>query len=253
VSDLDQILGYAARGWYVFPLKPSSKEPATWHGFHDATNNPAKIRRWWGQGFPYNVGVRTGIASGVFIVDIDGLRGYTNLRELERQRGLLPPTLISTTGKGRHLWFRAELEIPCSTGKVAAGIDVRADGGYVAAPPSTHPNGKRYTWLNDLPPAPAPTWLIELAQRPSLSPAAPSEPAPEQTTTTRITSESSAAYGRAALECEIEKLTAASRGCRNATLNRVSFRLHQLVAGDELHAGEVKRRLIAGGSGERLG
>ena len=56
---LDVALDYAARGWQVFPLRPSSKEPATKRGFYAATTNPATFRRWFVQ-YPYNVAVRPG-------------------------------------------------------------------------------------------------------------------------------------------------------------------------------------------------
>src|SRR5262245_43927396 len=76
---LQAALNYAARGWQAFPLKPRSKEPATKRGLHDATTNPETLRRWFGRGFPYNIGVRTGLASGVFVVDLDGAEGITNI------------------------------------------------------------------------------------------------------------------------------------------------------------------------------
>src|SRR5262249_2350778 len=120
-------------------------------------------------GFPYNVAVRTGMMSGVFVIDIDGEIGQATLDRLEAEHGRLPNTLTSTTGKGRHLWFTCTSDIACSTGKIGPGIDVRAGGGYVVVPPSIHPNGTTYRWLNDLPPAAAPNWLIELTRcRPSL-------------------------------------------------------------------------------------
>jgi hypothetical protein len=234
-------LDYAVRGWMVFPLKPRAKEPATGSGFYDATTNPAKLKRWFACGYQHNIGIRTGVLSGVFILDIDGARGDASLRDFEAKHGALPATLISATGKGRHFWFRAECEIPCSTGKIAPGLDVRADGGYVVAPPSIHPSGAIYRWANDLPPAPAPAWLIHLAQcKPSLPVmTAPPPRSPIGTTSPA----SSAAYGHAALDREIAALAATAPGGRNAALNCASFRLHQLVAGGELHAEEVMRAL----------
>jgi hypothetical protein len=47
-------------------------------------------------------------------------------------------------------------------GKIAPGIDIRADGGYVLAPPSVHPSGKQYAWSVDCASAiaEAPAWLL---------------------------------------------------------------------------------------------
>jgi bifunctional DNA primase/polymerase-like protein len=247
MSTHDDVLGYAARGWQVLPLKPQAKEPATWRGFYDATSNPAKLDRWFGRGHPYNAGIRTGIASGVFVLDPDGDIGAENLYRLERQYGPLPETLNSQTGNGFHFWFRADREIPSSISKIAPHIDVCAEGHYVLAPPSIHPNGKRYQWLNDLPPAPAPAWLIELAARRPIIAPPPSKPRAHTT----ITSTSSAAYGLSALNREIEALALASSGNRNSALNRASFSLHQLIAGEEIHANIVRERLI--GVAEALG
>jgi hypothetical protein len=244
MSMLNAALEYAARGWQVFPLRPQAKEPATWNGFYSGTSNPATIHRWFGRGYPYNIAVRTGVASGVLVFDCDEEKGAISRRQLEHKYAPLPQTLMSQTARGPHLWFSNNIPAPSSASTIAPGIDIRCDGGYAVAPPSIHPSGHVYRWLNDLPLAPAPAWLIKLAHKPIIPATLPPLP-PEPTTPISIISGSSAAYGHAALEREIEKLTSASSGCRNATLNLVSFKLHQLVAGDELNASEVKRRLIA--------
>jgi hypothetical protein len=244
---LQAALDYAARGWAVFPLQPQSKLPATRRGFYDATANPETLRRWFGRGFAYNLAVRTGVPSGVFVLDIDGAEGVTNFLALIAEHGRLPETLISATGKGHHLYFQTVVEIPCSTGKIASGLDIRADGGYVAVAPSIHPNGTVYRWANDLPVAPAPDWLIRLAQQrpaPVPLPALPALPALPPTPTRIITGVSSAAYGEAALDREIETLSLTSSGNRNSALNLASFRLHQLVAGQELYGDAVAHGLL---------
>jgi bifunctional DNA primase/polymerase-like protein len=235
---LTEVRAYAARGWQVFPLKPRSKEPATWRGFYDATTNPATLERWFAK-FPYNVGVRTGVASGILILDIDGDAGAVGLRELEAKHGALPSTLSSRTGKGIHHWFGIDGPVPGSTSKVADRVDIKCELGYIVAPPSTHPTGKIYTWIEPaIPLAPAPLWLLTLARRRKVSQQAlsmirrPARTGPP------------GAYGQAALDREIADLAAAAPGTRNHQLNRAAFALAQLVAGAELERDQVVERLL---------
>jgi hypothetical protein len=56
-------------------------------------------------------------------------------------------TWISATGRdgGRHVWLLVPRDLGCST--FAYG-DIKAEGGYIVAPPSRHPGGNRYRWLN---------------------------------------------------------------------------------------------------------
>jgi putative DNA primase/helicase len=242
-STLDAAMAYTSRGWHVFPLAPHSKVPLKGsNGFRDATTNPATLRRWFGQRFPYNVAVRTGLISGLLMLDADGQEGVENLERLQAEHGRLPATLMSQSSRGPHLWFTLAVPVPGSDSKLAPKIDVRADGGYAVAPPSIHPSGAIYRWLNKLSPAPAPDWLIALGCFKPQPPAFIITPRPRNNL---IVSASSAAYGKAALEREIERLVHASSGMRNAELNRASFRLGQLIAGSELNAETVQQRLIA--------
>jgi hypothetical protein len=234
---LDVALDYAARGYAVFPCLPNSKQPALPGGFKNGTTNPATVRRWWLACPDYNIGIRTGIASGLWVFDADGDIGTTALAKLEAEYGPLPDTLISVTSKGCHFWFRYTGPTPCSVGRIGPGLDVRGDGGYVLAPPSVHPAGPRYRWTNNRPLAVAPDWLAALARKPVPKPitnkiALPARPL------------GSGTYGKAALDYEAAELANTLKGSRNHALNRASFRLHQLVAGGELHAAEVRHRLL---------
>lgn len=129
MSPLSAALDYAAAaGFFVFPLLPRSKEPACRRGLHDATGNPATIRRFWSVS-DRNIAIRTGVISGIWVLDIDGEAGAEGLAILEARHGALPATRTVLTANGKHFYFRAIQPIQCSVGRVAKGIDVRGEGG----------------------------------------------------------------------------------------------------------------------------
>ena len=240
MSALDAALAYAARGFPVFPCLPRAKEPAITRGFHAATTNPETIRRLWLIA-DRNIGIATGMASRVWILDVDGEDGEASLRGLEAKHGALPATWESLTARGRHVWFRCDSPVPCSAGKVAPGVDVRGDGGYVVVPPSIHPCGRAYVWSVDRADelAVAPEWLLHLARK---------KPAPtisqRAIANMRGRVASPGPYGQAALDYECAALAATAPGGRNHQLNRSAFSLFQLVAGGELDRNAVVNCLI---------
>jgi hypothetical protein len=159
-------LRLAEYGLSVFPCAPRAKVPATAHGPKDATVDPAVIEQWWRQEPEFNIAIATGTASprGVIVIDIDNVDAEAELRKLEAEHGELPSTVEAITSRGRHVYFKMpDRPVRNSAGKIAPGIDVRATGGYVLAPPSVHPSGRRYCWSvdssNTL--AAAPTWLLD--------------------------------------------------------------------------------------------
>lgn len=168
---------YAANGFAVFPLKPRTKEPATAHGFKDATTDAAQVARWWGMSPSANIGIATGSPSGGLLVidlDVDADRdedGMRTLSEWERNHAELPETLSVVTGRGgQHLWYRTDEPVSCSqdmTDNKHVGIDIRSNGGYVTAPPSVHPNGRTYEfedWPWDTEAAGADTNVLEFVR-----------------------------------------------------------------------------------------
>lgn len=165
---LEAALALAARGFAIFPL--DGKIPfAGSHGHKDATTAPETIRAWWSTHPNADIGIATGAPSGVVVLDIDGPEGELALKHSDYE---LPETLEARTGKGRHLYFiRPGVELRNFAGRLPK-IDMRADGGYVVAPPSRHVDGdgkltgRIYEWEDeDATVAPCPLWLIELAQQ----------------------------------------------------------------------------------------
>jgi putative DNA primase/helicase len=192
--NLEAALAYARRGWPVFPLhsvqegccscgrpacESAAKHPRTLHGLKDATRDEAQIRLWWNTWPDANVGIVTGTQSGLVVVDIDPRNGGDeSLAELERTHGSLPKTIESLTGGGGQHFFFQHPGGSIKSKPLAEGIDIKADGGYVVAPPSSHRSGELYRWEGaghpeDVPPAALPGWLCAQLTR---GPEYPSKP-----------------------------------------------------------------------------
>ena len=174
-------LSYAAMGWPVLPCHPIEHRPFIEGGFKNASVDKATIRDWWTRWPGAAIGVRTGEAAGFFAIDIDrhegGQDGEASLTDLEARHGALPATVTNITGGGgRHLLFRwPGAAVPCSTGKIALGIDVKGDGGYVIVPCSDHKSGVNYRWQEGRGPgeiaiAEAPAWLLSMIRDASPKP-----------------------------------------------------------------------------------
>src|SRR5262249_18137281 len=156
-------LALAKKEMRVFPCTPRGKVPAVTGGCNAATTDEETIVRWWQHIPDANIGIATGEPSGIFVIDVDGIDAEAELRKLEAQHGTLPASVEAITARGRHIYFRMPAtDVRNSTGKIAAGVDVRGTGGFVIAPPSSHPSGRRYAWSVDCASAiaDAPAWLL---------------------------------------------------------------------------------------------
>jgi putative DNA primase/helicase len=205
-SDLLSVaLRYAALGLSVVPVhninddggcscelgkscSSPGKHPRTRHGVRDATCDATKIESFWARWPDANIGIATGRASGIAVIDIDPRNGgLETIEELKADLGPLPTTPMALTGGGGvHLIFN----LPALAIRKAAagpGIDVLGDGCMIVAPPSCHVSGERYSWEpglspDDIRPADLPSqWLERLSgvKRP-VAPTASSEAAVPQ-------------------------------------------------------------------------
>lgn len=169
-------LDYASRGWSVFPSPPGTKKSFKSAEHSDgrpwgATVDAAEIKRDFMEWPNANVGIVCGAGSGIFVVEADTKEGHdvdgiASLVALEGKHGTFPPTLQAISPSGSvHYYFRhpgAGFNIKNSASAIAAGVDVRGDGGMVIGVPSVKPGKGVYRWLNDLPIADAPDWLLDL-------------------------------------------------------------------------------------------
>jgi hypothetical protein len=155
---LEAALRYAQRGWPVFPLWPRDGKKCTCgapecsnpgkhpighlalNGFKSAVTDAKVIRNWWRQYPDAGIGIPTGAAAGVIVLDVDVKNdkdGTLALGELILKLGpLLETRMASTPSSGSHCYFMDPGGITSGNDKLGLGLDLKADGGYVVAPPS---------------------------------------------------------------------------------------------------------------------
>jgi Bifunctional DNA primase/polymerase, N-terminal len=137
----DAALGYAARGWPVFPVKPRGKEPLTEHGFLDATTDPEQVRAWWRRWPNANIGAACGHVFDVLDQDHSN-EGAIALLDLlaengQPRRGPRGWVRAATGGNGRHYFFQPGG--PVRWRGFRPHLDWCGLRGYVILPPSVHP------------------------------------------------------------------------------------------------------------------
>ena len=151
------VLAKAGRGWRlphaamllaqggvpVFPCAPGGKTPLKrdGRGFLDATTEPRQVRAWWRRSPWANIGIPTGAASGLVVVDVDmhgpanGMESFVRAGDAGLVEGW--GLLVGTPTGGQHAYFPTIPGVEQRSWQVgSAGIDFRGDGGYIVAPPS---------------------------------------------------------------------------------------------------------------------
>jgi hypothetical protein len=122
-----------------------------------ATADETTIKDWWAMWPDANTGIVTG--GGIAVLDVDPRHGGDQaLADLEKRHGALPVTAtVATGGGGRHFYFNAPADT--RSHDLAPGLELKAKGSFVVAPPSIHASGKQYTWLDRAPLVELPDWL----------------------------------------------------------------------------------------------
>lgn len=256
---LTAALVYAEVGWPVLPVAGMvagscgcrararcthpAKHPLIKDGTRSATVDVEQVRDWW-RYWPWaGIGIVTGGRSHLVVVDIDPRHGGTDtLEALVERRELSAATLTARTGSGGlHLCYRLPpgRQAGNTSGRLPGtgdtpGIDVRGDGGYIVAAPSSHDSGGRYQW-DPLSPTlrAAPSCTLRPESRSSTS------------TDTRRPARRGAGtgYAQRALDGELARITTAAEGVRNDTLNRAAFSLGTLVGAGALDRPDVENAL----------
>lgn len=163
---LHKAIAYHKLGYNVIPLRKSSKKPLIeWKEYQQRRSTEDEIRRWWSRWPDANIGIVTGRVSHIIVLDVDGPIGEKFIED----SGGLPATPKCRTARGHQYYFEypSELDVRCTENK-GLQIGIKGNGGYVVAPPSIHPSGRKYFWIKGFPPwkiKPTPLnkckWLVQ--------------------------------------------------------------------------------------------
>src|SRR3989344_5682777 len=160
---LDWALYYRKIGWSIFPVGGDKKPLIPWTEYQTKFATDKELNRWFSDPNTKGIAVVTGRLSELVVLDIDVAKGAKT-----EGMHLLPVPTVKTGGGGWHYYYQypKDKEIRNSAGIVGEHIDIRAEGGYVVAPPSLHPSGNLYEWCDVLSPdeigvEEIPKWLLE--------------------------------------------------------------------------------------------
>lgn len=239
IPDSALVFHYARLGWPIVPLS-NGKIPTLRDWVDAATTERKTIIRWWrSRQIRTGVGILTGKRSGLIVVDID-----THDPDCRVDPWDFPPTLMSVTGSGGwHLYYRypSGIDRVPNVIRVMPGVDLKADGGMVAAPPSIHTGtGRRYRWVPATDPYPDVEAITPLPDR--LLKAATQRPCLTSTNTNPHLWGKGGEVFRP--ESFIRVVLESQRGERNNRLNWASFHAGRGVAAGQIGEGQIHSELL---------
>lgn len=171
----DLVKTFCDKGFSFFPLSPHSKIPpkgVTWTQYQTRHPTQDEIDKWAAAGSLDQLAIVCGEISGLIVLDADDLATFGAW--VSECKHHLPPTPMVKTGENgagprcHYLYKHPGGRIKNSTKKIP-GADIKADGGYIVAAGSTHPDGHKYEFfpelgLNDVDLAPCPNWILEFLE-----------------------------------------------------------------------------------------
>jgi hypothetical protein len=140
-------LKYFDKGLYPIPLRTEEKTPAIkWEAYQKTPPTKAEIKEWFFQYPGRNIAIVTGETTNLTIIDVDSEEGKSTLESYIPDLLTVP---VCKTPKGWHYYFKHIKGLRNGV-KVLTDCDIRAQGGYIVAPPSRNGHNTFYTWLSEL-------------------------------------------------------------------------------------------------------
>ncbi len=135
-------LKYLSHGLSVFPLAYKSKAPRQkWEPYQNDRITEVELRKHLTKA--RNLAIVAGdISGGLVVRDFDTVEAYEQWKRDHGELAAILPTVA--TQRGYHVYAKMA---PCPRTQNMHDGELRANGGYVVAPPSIHPEGNHYRWL----------------------------------------------------------------------------------------------------------
>lgn len=159
MSALEQAKMWKKLGIATIPIRFRDKRPElkSWQEFQKRLPTDIELSKWFSGPF-HNLGIVVGWRNLV-VIDFDNDTEYARWQLWIARRPIyrwIRQTLHVKTARGVHVYVTTSQ--PAQNAKLP-GIDVKAVGGYVLAPPSVHPSGVEYTVLSGS----LPVWVEALS------------------------------------------------------------------------------------------
>ncbi|MFC1916705.1 bifunctional DNA primase/polymerase [Chloroflexota bacterium] len=141
---------YGEKGLTLIPIPYKSKAAnIKWEEFQRRSPTNAEMTSWFSLDNTNVAIVCGGISGNLVVLDCDTPEKYYELKPIiEKNLGLdnvENHAPVVKTGKGYHIYLRTPT--PVKSTKFPK-LDIKGEGGYVLAPPSIHPSGIQYRFLN---------------------------------------------------------------------------------------------------------
>lgn len=135
----EMAMRYLHAGFSVIPLIRGTKKPAIqWQKYQYQRMTPEEVNRMdW-----ENIAIVTGSVSNLVVIDADSSDAVQLLETIPE----MAQTAVVRTKRGKHYYFLVGVQGRCAR---IGLIDIKANGGYVVAPPSIV-DGVEYVWERDL-------------------------------------------------------------------------------------------------------
>jgi hypothetical protein len=210
-------LALARQGHPVFPCRCVDKRPLTQNGFKDASSDLELVHRWWALWPRAYVGAPTG--DKFVVIDLD-LQHVEALSWFETNGARLPLTRTHVTKSGgRHLLFKPNSKVGCTTSKLGPHIDTRGLGGYVIWWPACGLDVVHGSKLAEVP-----DWVLDALAL------APTNVIPFPTPARKFSANDSDAR----VQGLVATVANAREGERNSLLFWAAMRIYDMLAGREI-------------------